>query len=70
MRGWSWTLLEWLRLYDGFEAFLPPEDDPVMGVARALDRLAHEPPSSRIGAADVINAVQASHLQNSETKLN
>jgi hypothetical protein len=28
MRGWYWTLADWLRLYEGLEAYLPPEDEP------------------------------------------
>jgi hypothetical protein len=58
MRGWYWTLADWLRLYEGLEAYLPPEDDPVICTARALCTVAHTP-STRLGAAKVVDALQA-----------
>lgn len=36
VREWSWTVMDWLRLYDGFEQYLPPHDDPVLSTERAF----------------------------------
>jgi hypothetical protein len=36
LSGWSHTLLLWLANYDGFEAYIPDEDDPVVRLRTLL----------------------------------
>lgn len=36
LAGWSHTLLLWLANYDGFEPYMPDEDDPVLIVRTLL----------------------------------
>ena len=54
LRQWSWTIMDWLALYDGFEQYVPPEHDPAIAVARVFASLARQPPSQRVGPADVV----------------
>lgn len=38
LAGWSHTLLLWLANYDGFEVYMPDEDDPVKRVKELLGK--------------------------------
>jgi len=49
--------MDWLRLYDGFERYLPTEDDPVFATARVLDRFAQRR-GERVIASDIVKVLE------------
>ena len=57
LQQWSWTLTNWLGLYDGFEQYVPAEIDPMLVVSRVFKRFMREPSNSKIIASDIASAL-------------
>lgn len=62
LQRWSWTVMAWLALYDGFEQYVPPADDPAIAVSRIFAHLARMPPGSRVGPAQVLHDIEKQHF--------
>lgn len=58
MREWTWTVFDWLRLYDGFEEHIPPEADPHICMAHALCEVARENTRRKVIASHLATAVE------------
>ena len=58
LQEWSWTVLDWLRLYDGFEQYLPRHDDPVLSTERVFTSFARRRSNIRIIVSDIIKDIE------------
>ena len=58
MREWSWTVMDWLRLYDGFEQYLPRHDDPVLSVERSFASVIRRRGNERISPGKVLTEIE------------
>ena len=58
LQEWSWTVLDWLRLYDGFEQYLPPHDDPMLATARVFASIVRRRTNVRVIVSDIIRDIE------------
>lgn len=58
LQEWTWTVMDWLRLYDGFEQFLPQQDDPVLASERVLARAHGRRTNDRVICSDVVKELE------------
>lgn len=58
LQEWSWTLLDWLRLYDGFEQYLPPHDDPLLSTARVFASVVRRRANTRVIVSDIVQSLE------------
>ena len=58
IREWSWTVMDWLRLYDGFEQYLPQHDDPVLSTERAFASVIRRHGTARVSPAQVLTEIE------------
>ena len=58
LQEWSWTVLDWLRLYDGFEQYLPAHDDPMLATARVFTSIVRRRTNVRVIVSDIIKDLE------------
>lgn len=58
VREWSWTVMDWLRLYDGFEQYLPQHDDPVLSTERAFAIVIRQRGPGRVSPSQVLTEIE------------
>ena len=58
LQEWSWTVLDWLRLYDGFEQYLPPHDDPMLATARVFASIVRRRANTKVIVSDIVKDLE------------
>ena len=58
LQEWSWTVLDWLRLYDGLEQYLPAHDDPMLATARVFASIVRRRTNTKVIVADIIKDIE------------
>jgi hypothetical protein len=58
LQEWSWTILDWLRLYDGFEQYIPREHDPMLAVESAFASVVRRRNNDKVLAGDIAREIE------------
>jgi hypothetical protein len=58
LQDWTWTILDFLRLYEGLQDQIAPADDPVAAVTRVLTSLLSTRGAGQVIGSDVVREIE------------